>query len=67
MFKNFSGSGTDNFSGSEAGRLALKSGNLSDTNTHLSIEIQIPPKNGMHSKPTDVQLQILRNYLYHCH
>jgi hypothetical protein len=52
MFKNFSGSGTDNFSGSEAGRLALKSGNLSDTNTHLSIEIQIPPKNGMHSKPT---------------
>lgn len=52
IFKNFSGSGTDNFSGSEAGRPTIKSGNLSDTNTHLSIEIQIQPKNGINSKPT---------------
>ena len=51
MFKNFSGSGTDYFSGSEAGR-PKNNGNLSDTNTHLSIEIQIQPKNGMNSKPT---------------
>ncbi|XP_052102623.1 adhesion G protein-coupled receptor A3-like [Mytilus californianus] len=53
MFKNFSGSATDYFSGSEAGRPnKMCNGNLSDTNTHLSIEIQIQPKNGLNSKPT---------------
>lgn len=49
ILKNFSGSGTDYFSGSEVGRMNKTNGNLSDTNTHLSIEIQIQPKN---SKPT---------------
>ncbi|XP_063435452.1 adhesion G protein-coupled receptor A3-like [Mytilus trossulus] len=53
MFKNFSGSATDYFSGSEAGRPnKMCNGNISDTNTHLSIEIQIQPKNGLNSKPT---------------